>query len=342
MKRFNAQIIASKSRCTGNHTVLTDLLPRGTGRLRPDEPLRRLVSKSGGDAAWRGQPLAERNPFGCPYQDVTGRFMPHAAQLALGPHLMERVRRGLPFTWLRWGDGEMGYCNKHLLRRLFASWQHTPSAFFVAVGVRWLCQPRLKQYWNEQARHAGNFTFVDGFYLVSGAPMATEDGIDGWLIASAGRPIVLVGPPHLRNLTFLNHSRFVQLPPRQSFGPEAVPALLASMRAAGEAIAPRDFACVIFAVAGGTMAKWLITAAHGSPWARHHTFLDIGSTFDGFVGRASRNYIDVKLLCEFSATARYWQREWQRREWMAPGVCAAAGAAHCPTLEDPGRRCQGA
>jgi len=322
-------------RCTADSSTLERLLPLGRGRWA-DAPLHALRSEHA-PSAWRGVTLAVRSPFGCSYAPVRGLFLPHEAQVALLGHLMARVRLGQPFVWLRWADAEMIHCNTALFSRMVAAWQHTSEAFFVAVGsTPWLCQPQFQEAWNAQVAQAGNFTFVDAFYLVSGAPMATEDGLEGWLIASAGRPVVLVGPPHLAHLAFLNHSRFVELPPRAAFGVAEMPAVLERMRDASRAF---PSACVLFVVAGGTMAKPLVTAAHLSDWGRKDSYIDIGSAFDGFVGRASRSYIDVKILCEFAAKARYVQPEWRQREWMSPGVCAAAGAAHCPTAFDQDRRC---
>lgn len=66
-----------------------------------------------------------------------------------------------------------------------------------------------------------SITFLDYFYLPMGDPADTglaehqAAGVEGWILASRGRTVALVGPDFAQDFSFLNYSAFVKvfLPP---------------------------------------------------------------------------------------------------------------------------------
>eukprot|EP01059_Diplonema_ambulator_P036317 TRINITY_DN9010_c0_g3_i1.p1 TRINITY_DN9010_c0_g3~~TRINITY_DN9010_c0_g3_i1.p1 ORF type:complete len:449 (+),score=72.25 TRINITY_DN9010_c0_g3_i1:65-1348(+) len=233
------------------------------------------------------------------------------------------------FGWVRLGDGEVmclgnardgviagAHCNadtKYAFKKSIAALPHLRNVF-TSIGTWWLCSGRVRTGIHSSMYNAirgtdvlsKGYSFLNSFYLSYGASDGPEQ--PGIVRSCRGRDVVLIGPKHLDRMktgdmfNIVNHI-VVSGSGRLS---DVMPAL-------NEA---RNYAAnrtnLVFLVAFGVHAKILIV--QGTQMMPGHTFIDVGSSLDAYVGVRSRDYNrDLKRFCD----------GWPR--WMGKGVCSGLG-----------------
>eukprot|EP01059_Diplonema_ambulator_P036316 TRINITY_DN9010_c0_g2_i1.p1 TRINITY_DN9010_c0_g2~~TRINITY_DN9010_c0_g2_i1.p1 ORF type:complete len:445 (+),score=90.36 TRINITY_DN9010_c0_g2_i1:89-1423(+) len=231
------------------------------------------------------------------------------------------------FGWVRLGDGEVScltnskegvvagaHCTadtKIAFKKSIAALPHLRNVF-TSIGTWWLCHGTAMS-----AIHNSLFSFLqtgtdmltrkyaffDSFYL----PYGNSDGPEqpGIVRSCRGRDVVLIGPKQLEKITtgdMFNIVNHIYVPAQGRIF-NVMPAL----NEAGNYAANRTN--LVFLVAFGVHAKILIV--QGTQMMPGHTFIDVGSSLDAYVGIRSRDYNrDLKKFCD----------GWPR--WMGKGVCA--------------------
>ena len=220
-------------------------------------------------------------------------------------HVMEQLKAGRPVSWLRLADGDLLYAMLDAnesrlgaqLRDAAASWGPLmgASALFIAVNTHWLCirnddgpsepwqcsddQVEVKSdaegefiyrhMWNDFVRGAGldHRHFLDFFYLPFRREAPWSDfGVDGWIVATNGRPRVLVAPASFANVSKCLDAKFVPVEEE-----DTVERLAPLIAAASEATTQS----VVFLMSAGTLAKVMPTTAQG---VGKDSFIDVGSS----------------------------------------------------------------
>merc|ERR1712151_298061 len=139
----------------------------------------------------------------------------------------------------------------------FASLSEADDYTFVAPGTWWLCRPDLYNMFNGfmKSHPAPQYTFVDGFYLPLGDGTEHtdwhEEGVEGYLQASNGKPIVFVGPGAFRKICFIKFVDFVEIGPYVSSATEVMD-IKTRIKRASRAYPKQN---VVFLVAAGSIAK---------------------------------------------------------------------------------------
>ena len=164
-------------------------------------------------------------------------------------------------------------------------------------------------------------TFVDAFYLPMGDPADPERhelqaaGVEGWIIASRGKTVVLVGPEFSKQFAFLNYSTHIAISADAEQHTDQANTALESIKQVSQAHSEG----VLFVVIGGSLSKWLITEAFGS-FASKDSFVDVGSALDGYAGIDNPNRLLVRVS-EYCDMMKVWEPpDGLSRTWMAPLV----------------------
>eukprot|EP00316_Scyphosphaera_apsteinii_P012396 CAMPEP_0119336020 /NCGR_PEP_ID=MMETSP1333-20130426/90915_1 /TAXON_ID=418940 /ORGANISM="Scyphosphaera apsteinii, Strain RCC1455" /LENGTH=436 /DNA_ID=CAMNT_0007346723 /DNA_START=124 /DNA_END=1431 /DNA_ORIENTATION=+ len=240
---------------------------------------------------------------------------------AFNRFLFAQVERGVGFSWVRIGDGELSCMAGGV--RVIASWKcsqrmsaemiamlklvRETNNFFVAVGSWWACESNhfakiLANAWggsrrNRRAAGSGGF-LVNGFYLEHARNDSTS-GLTIGLVGAAkrsGRPVIIIGPRHLRKLSraMYNYSGFVETGSGADF-PQVLRAITDASTLVDQirqsTASPQ--ATILFLVACGGPAKVFIALAHKGKHYKNlegHVYVDVGSSLDAFVGTSSRDY----------------------------------------------------
>ena len=165
-------------------------------------------------------------------------------------------------------------------------------------------------------------TFLDYFYLPQGDPADTSlasqqaDGIEGWIIASRGRVVAVVGPSFARHFEFLNYTEFIEIGAKAEKSHNSTADTVQRARAASE----RHSEGVLFVIIAGSISKLLIPEAFSS-WGAKDSFIDVGSALDGYAGQESKDFIKGQLPRYCANTKNWSSPDGVPRRWMTPGVC---------------------
>ncbi len=211
------------------------------------------------------------------------------ADVGLGVYVSQ-LETGVPFAFSRWGDGEwralLGYagenCDGHpysgALREDLTRVLESRPTYRVGLQpfavrtlgrdiTRWLTRRGMSLPWVN----------ADVFHRAS-----IEDGLAPLVSALATRSVVLIGPQRLEALDLVPHVGHVVIPERNCYAhyPE-------TLQEACEAISDLGGHLVV-SVSAGMMANLLIDDLHRL--YPEHTYLDMGSLWDPYVGRVTRTY----------------------------------------------------
>ena len=215
----------------------------------------------------------------------------------------------------------------------------------VNIGPFWLCEPILKKSWELLTRQheaafgdsdAARAAFQSFFYLPAGDPADSDRakwrqlGVPGSseAVLRRKRTLVLVGPPHLRDIPLFEDAVSVNVhDPNMGQDRDRVEAWLRELKAQADLLEPPfgrqtywnrlpGILCIVAAGPRGKvlMARLLEKLVHGRGWAID----DVGASLDGYAGVHSRDFNDPFLLCQ---RARENASEEEIRLWFAPGWC---------------------
>jgi len=285
------------------------------------------------------------------YADLNGRFVRESFEYFR--HIEYRLETKQPFAHARWGDGEIRTAaglddfnyyrqatqqidpeySTALSQSLWTLAAHPLAT--VNVGM-WFLQSKekhrrfLKKAWNQvvpsfsqtnTSTQLGEYPYLfhESFYLPSGHPSIGETSTQlvGWipLAQKAGYTIVLVGPSHLQGLPFLNVSAFVST--------DGIEFDLAKTNAVTNQIQrlltqhDNKQKPILFLISAGRSTKIIMADLLSQQPNNIHSFIDTGSSLDGYAGIQSRDYNDPLALCQNVPAP-------QRNYWMKPGVCDEA------------------
>ncbi len=209
-----------------------------------------------------------------------------------------------PFSWVRWGDGETihaGLLTNPRLQNSFRIAAHHPD-IYLNVGGWFFCGNKSKELQVLWKSFSNGGRFYDYFYLNAGDPMSAKKV--GWRdqIEKCSRKTLAVIPSHLRSLPVFRNSIIVPSPTY-----ETLDATIREIRKhlRGESM--------VVLLAGGKIAK--ILAVELTLSDPNHTYIDIGSSMDGYAGRHSRDYNDPKNYCAKISSPK------ERERWFPPGAC---------------------
>jgi len=218
--------------------------------------------------------------------------------------IMARLRAGRPFSWVRIGDVEMMNLKREdevsrMMAESFSRLSPADDNLFVAPGVWWLCQERLYFEFNRFLKlHPTQYVFVDGFYLPLGDdsenPDWRKEGVEGFLQASNGKPIVFVGPARFRDICFIKFADFVEVGHVNSA--TQVNDIKTNIKKVSQDHPDQN---VVFLVAAGSVAK--IIGIDGLKEFPKDTFIDIGKMFDQFTCVKSPRIRSIAEMCQISA-----------------------------------------
>ncbi len=262
-------------------------------------------------------------------------FTPSDAVLQQVSH---KLMSGTGFVWSRWGDGDMLAANENnelgaQMRSSLVALSTDPLAV-VNVGVWWLCEPYLNESWLMDIGDTDipRAAFHSFFYLPAGDPadstrtMWRQHGVTGWsaAILRRKRTLVLVGPPHLRDIPLFKNSAFIDtFDPSHSLDVDRVDVWFRELTTQTDLLEPppgagADSPGVLCIVAAGSLGKILMARLLEFVHDRNWAIVDVGASLDGYVGVHSRDYNDPKEYCR---KARENASEEEVRMWFATGLC---------------------
>jgi len=224
------------------------------------------------------------------------------------------LKRREPFTFVRLGDGdwfcslggngadsngvelekEQGMCDE-LLRDIKGLGSARDANLFVVVGTFFLCKETNFDmfahvdsffYWNRL--RPGFLGFVNSndvsFYFPL-LPSRKSNRCPSVLPALQRHIVVLVGPKYLGNLQFmLNYTAHVEVPLAKGW--ESRNDILSGIRRESQRHPNQN---VVFLVAAGVAARPILFRTY-SEFGQKDTFIDVGSSLDGYAGKATRDY----------------------------------------------------
>ena len=179
---------------------------------------------------------------------------------------------------------------------------------------------------------------VDWLHLPSGAPNAKrlrqlqDKGVEGWIIASRGRTVAVVGPTYGRHFSFLNYSDYIALDVEQTV--RASDSLANDVLERINKVSQAHSEGVLFVMIGDSLGKWLITEAFGT-FAAKDSFIDVGSALDGYAGIEPREIARgayLRNLCNI--VDKYVSPDGIERHWMG----ATQRGARVNICRDPKRK----
>ena len=182
--------------------------------------------------------------------------------------------------------------------------------------------PPLFTFATADGGRISTITFLDYFYLPQGDPADTSlmsqqaAGIEGWIIASRGRVVAVVGPSFARDFKFLNYTEFIEIGANAEKSHNSTADTVQRARAASE----RHNEGVLFVIIAGSISKLLIPEAFSS-WGAKDSFIDVGSALDGYAGQESKDFIRGQLPRYCANTKNWSSPDGVPRRWMTPGVC---------------------
>eukprot|EP00854_Cymbomonas_tetramitiformis_P024313 gene24313-29538_t len=224
--------------------------------------------------------------------------------------VMWAIRTEVPFSWVRWGDGELLHSARNSkieidqrLRRSFVSLTGTENRnsnwTMINVGVWWLCNRRLRNLWDDLiSSNNSDYIFMDSFYLPMGDPVEVdrtfwrEAGVIGWVAEARRRRVVLIGPAHLKRVPVLKYAAHIETTGTESSSVARINFLIKK----SVLISSQSNTTTLFVLAAGWASKIII--AELCYLLPRDSFIDVGSAFDGYAGVPSRDYNrDIKKYC---------------------------------------------
>ena len=232
---------------------------------------------------------------------------------------IKRINSGVPLSLSRWGDGEWrstltdGKTNWIRLEKINRSWKHgrtnkSGHGFSDEMGaeMRALLRSRPKQILTMAGRF-GNANakkpmidlalwikeWLDANKL-SDIPWGSCDTIvyalinqefEGFLDCLQDKRILLVGPKHLQRLKVIPYIDHVVVPDRNAYNYKN----WLYKKIANHARHTEK--PMIVSISMGPAAPILIEELHRD-FGKHHSFIDLGSIWDGFAGVQSRRYLE--------------------------------------------------
>lgn len=268
--------------------------------------------------------------------------------------LLDSLAARKPFTFLRLGDGDW-YCalggtgldsNGVVLERNHGMCEElkqdilelgvaTAANFLPVLGTFFLCKERsfelfahVDDFFSSNPVRQSFSGFLDsksvGFYfpLLPDKKLGRSPGV---VPALSGQLVVVVGPKHLRKLNrMLNYTAFVEVPPHTCW--EARDDIISSIKRESQR-RPSD--TVVFLLAGGIAARTILFKTF-LQLGQKDSFIDVGSSLDGFAGMASRDYNkNMSRVCN------------DFPEYVADGVCDSHGRSTLKGTERQGRILRG-
>lgn len=217
---------------------------------------------------------------------------------------LAKLCRKEPFTWCRWGDGETihaGLLTNPRLQNSFRIAAHHPD-IYLNVGGWFFCGNKSKELEVLWKSFNNGGRFYDYFYLNAGDPMS--DKKLGWRdqIEKCSLQTIAVIPQHLKTLPVFKNSVIFDSPTYSTLD-----ATILSIREQLKG------AHKVVLLAGGKIAK--ILAVELTLSDPGHTYIDIGSSMDGYAMRHSRDYNDPKNYCAKISSL------YERERWFSPGAC---------------------
>lgn len=152
--------------------------------------------------------------------------------------------------------------------------------------------------------------------------LATRRGSKDGHIPTEKYYVVLVGPPHLKNVPFLNPAQYIDssgVNRKMDKTSKIIDdcAKLMDQQKLGEEGRP-----LLFLLAAGFSSKIIIAELlqYKEESSNNHTqsFIDVGASLDGYVGVKSRDYNHPKRYCEEVIKN---DDPKNRYHWMKKGVC---------------------
>jgi len=217
--------------------------------------------------------------------------------------LMARLRAGRPFSWVRLGDVEILNLRgkdevSMMMVESLSSLSPADDNLFVVPGVWWLCRRDLYNRFNFFIKtHPTQYVFVDGFYLPLGDdsehPDWRKEGVEGYLQASIGKPIVFVGPGRLRDICFIKFVDFIEANSVSSAA--QVMDMKTNIKKVSQDYPDQN---VIFLLAAGSIAK--IIGIDGRKEFPKDTFIDVGKMFDGYTCLKWPRLHSIAEMCQIS------------------------------------------
>mmetsp|Transcript_47276 Transcript_47276/g.100519 ORF Transcript_47276/g.100519 Transcript_47276/m.100519 type:complete len:349 (-) Transcript_47276:208-1254(-) len=235
-------------------------------------------------------------------------------------YLLRAMADGVPFSWIRLGDGEFNCilksggstpeqrCTKEI-HDMYTTFMNEigalPVNFFMNPGWWWLCKNRKYRNVRRKLMEGTNGVyFLDSFYF---ATDGNETG--GHYFASFIRdgPVFFVGAKHFKDLTpnLFPHFYFIETPAHSDAGD------LHDVEERFRLVEKRYRGGIknmkVLVSMGLTSKIFIFHMAKEFP---QHTFIDTGSSMDHFVGKKSRDYNKntTKMCLRF-------------RHWMKDGLC---------------------
>ena len=254
--------------------------------------------------------------------------------------IFDRLEKNLSFAWVRWGDGEMGEAlgkgeySQSLMKSLHYMSRHEDA--IVNVGMWWLDKKAHASKWNQvvppQTTNQDNTTeietrkmmFHNSFYLPLGGPLSNLNGHlkVGWPYKIANYTVVFVGPPHLKDVPFLNPSyHFESTGVNRNIKRTTMLTNQCKEVMDRQSLHVGEDRPVIFLLAAGFSSKIIIAKLlqykHESKNNHTQSYIDVGASIDGYVGKHSRDYNSPERVCQ--GVIKY--DPINRYHWMKKGVC---------------------
>ena len=209
-------------------------------------------------------------------------------------YFTDLIQRNVPFSLPRYGDGEfssiLGYPGKNcdgvkystdLQEALIETlkYPHLQSNYYyglLAVALKFF-RPYIEKF---TVVNNLDITWTEATFLVA----ANRQGkLRNFLKVLQQRPVLYVGPKYLQvvaDVARLQIKHFIDVPERNAFE--------ARQDIVNKVLVYADKADFI-GFSAGPATKWLIWALYPDI-GDTHTLFDLGSIFDGYVGRPSRKY----------------------------------------------------
>eukprot|EP00038_Savillea_parva_P009485 m.183860 g.183860 ORF g.183860 m.183860 type:complete len:425 (-) comp15958_c0_seq1:84-1358(-) len=250
---------------------------------------------------------------------VRGWFYPPDTNRTLA-----KICENKPFSWIRWGDGEMieafkgikplkaGQAPDHSQALRQAFYKATQlDAIQINVGTWWLCNS--KRQWNSaiNVKSTIEYKYTNYFYLPMGDPMEDPRTDHGWVTEAnrCSKRVIAVVPSHLRALpVWPKGTRFLDSPQGNDIGK-----VILKITEVQDALKDSERPALVVFAAGISAKIMIVRLTVSNP---EHQYLDIGSVLDGYAGVKSRDYNDPKKYCGSITDANV------RKQWFAPGVCS--------------------
>lgn len=206
----------------------------------------------------------------------------------------EMIQKNIPFSFPRYGDGEfssiLGYSGQNCDGIRYTSdlqnalvetlmYPHLQDNYYyglLAIAHRYF-RPYIERF---TIKNNLDIMWTEATFLVA----ANRKGkLGNFLGILQNRPLLYVGPKYLRGVSDtlkLQVEHFIDIPEKHAFEQRE--------EIANKVLVYADTADFI-GFSAGPATKWLIWSLYPA-LGETHTMFDLGSIFDGYVGRPSRKY----------------------------------------------------